>query len=86
MINDKQPLINSLDKNCSAVILLKSVQLESFFPRGISFVNLRVLTAMIHVQNVSKHYGDLVAVDNISFQLEKGDVLGFLGPNGAGTS
>ena len=84
MINDKQPLINSLDKNCSAVILSKSVHLESFFPRGIGFVNLRVLTVMIHVQNVSKHYGDLVAVDNISFQLEKGDVLGFLGPNGAG--
>ncbi len=39
---------------------------------------------MIQVQNVSKHYGELVAVDNISFQLEKGDVLGFLGPNGAG--
>ena len=39
---------------------------------------------MIHVQNVSKHYGDLIAVDNISFQLDKGDVLGFLGPNGAG--
>ncbi|MCK5710093.1 MAG: ATP-binding cassette domain-containing protein [Deltaproteobacteria bacterium] len=39
---------------------------------------------MIHVQNVSKQYGDLLAVDNISFQLNKGDVLGFLGPNGAG--
>jgi ABC-2 type transport system ATP-binding protein len=39
---------------------------------------------MIQVQNVSKRYGDLVAVDNISFQLDKGDVLGFLGPNGAG--
>ncbi|MEM7008299.1 MAG: ATP-binding cassette domain-containing protein [Thermodesulfobacteriota bacterium] len=39
---------------------------------------------MIHVKNVSKHYGDLIAVDNISFQLQKGDVLGFLGPNGAG--
>lgn len=39
---------------------------------------------MIQVQDVSKRYGDLVAVDNISFQLDKGDVLGFLGPNGAG--
>jgi len=39
---------------------------------------------MIQVQNVSKRYGDIVAVDNISFQLDKGDVLGFLGPNGAG--
>jgi len=43
-----------------------------------------VVTAMIQIQNVSKHYGELVAVNNISFQLEKGDVLGFLGPNGAG--
>ena len=39
---------------------------------------------MIQVQNVTKRYGDIVAVDNISFQLDKGDVLGFLGPNGAG--
>jgi len=39
---------------------------------------------MIQVQNVSKHYGELIAVDNVSFHLEKGDVLGFLGPNGAG--
>lgn len=39
---------------------------------------------MIQVQNVTKRYGDLIAVDNITFQLEKGDVLGFLGPNGAG--
>ena len=39
---------------------------------------------MIHVHNITKRYGNLVAVDNVSFQLEKGDVLGFLGPNGAG--
>ncbi len=39
---------------------------------------------MIQVQNVSKRYGELVAVDNVSFHLERGDVLGFLGPNGAG--
>ncbi len=39
---------------------------------------------MIRVHNLTKNYGNLRAVDNISFELEKGDVLGFLGPNGAG--
>lgn len=84
MTNVKQLSINSLDKNCSAVILLKSIHLDSFFHQSIGYVNLRTFVAMIHVQNVSKQYGDLLAVDNISFQLNKGDVLGFLGPNGAG--
>jgi ABC-2 type transport system ATP-binding protein len=39
---------------------------------------------MISVQNLTKRYGDLVALDNVSFQVQRGDVLGFLGPNGAG--
>lgn len=39
---------------------------------------------MIHVHNLTKHYGNLIAIENISFELNKGDVLGFLGPNGAG--
>ena len=39
---------------------------------------------MIHVENLSKRYGSLVAVDGISFDVERGGVVGFLGPNGAG--
>jgi gliding motility-associated transport system ATP-binding protein len=39
---------------------------------------------MVHVHNLTKRYGNLVAVENLSFRLERGDVLGFLGPNGAG--
>lgn len=39
---------------------------------------------MIEVKNLTKRYGDLVAVSNISFTAAKGQVLGFLGPNGAG--
>jgi gliding motility-associated transport system ATP-binding protein len=39
---------------------------------------------MISVSGVTKCYGKLIAIDNISFQVEKGEILGFLGPNGAG--
>lgn len=41
---------------------------------------------MIEVKNLVKKYGDHLAVDNISFTVEKGQILGFLGPNGAGKS
>lgn len=41
---------------------------------------------MIEVKNLSKKYGDHMAVDNLSFHVEKGQIYGFLGPNGAGKS
>ena len=39
---------------------------------------------MIDVQNLTKYYGDFCAVDNLSFRVPEGSILGFLGPNGAG--
>ena len=39
---------------------------------------------MIEVQNLTKRYGDLTAVSDISFRAESGQILGFLGPNGSG--
>ena len=39
---------------------------------------------MIEVRNLTKLYGDFVAVRDVSFTAEKGSILGFLGPNGAG--
>jgi ABC-2 type transport system ATP-binding protein len=39
---------------------------------------------MISVESVTKRYGDLTAVDQLSFQVNQGEVVGFLGPNGAG--
>ncbi len=39
---------------------------------------------MISVENLSKKFGENLVIDNISFEVKKGEVLGFLGPNGAG--
>ena len=39
---------------------------------------------MIEVSNLTKKYGDHIAVDHLSFRVEKGQIYGFLGPNGAG--
>ncbi|MDX1384739.1 MAG: ATP-binding cassette domain-containing protein, partial [Thermoanaerobaculia bacterium] len=39
---------------------------------------------LIRVSGLSKHYGPIRAVDGISFEVRRGDILGFLGPNGAG--
>ncbi|MDQ1463858.1 MAG: type transport system ATP-binding protein, partial [Actinomycetota bacterium] len=41
---------------------------------------------MIEARDLSKHYGDKVAVDHLSFTVQPGKVTGFLGPNGAGKS
>jgi len=41
---------------------------------------------MILVENLTKAFGPKTAVDRVSFQVERGEVLGFLGPNGAGKS
>ncbi len=41
---------------------------------------------MVEVKNLTKCYGDIKAVDDISFTVEAGEILGFLGPNGAGKS
>ena len=39
---------------------------------------------MIHVENLVKTFGDVKAVDGVSFDVAKGEIFAFLGPNGAG--
>jgi ABC-2 type transport system ATP-binding protein len=42
------------------------------------------MTSLVTANGVSKHFGDLRAVDNVSFEIEKGKIVGLIGPNGAG--
>jgi len=42
------------------------------------------MSSAIEVKDLVKYYGKLLALDHISFQVEKGEIFGFLGPNGAG--
>ena len=44
------------------------------------------MTALVEFEQVSKLYGDHVALDKVNFTLKKGRVVGLLGPNGAGKS
>jgi ABC-2 type transport system ATP-binding protein len=45
-----------------------------------------MVKSIISAKDVSKHFGDIVAVDSISFDIKKGEIFAFLGPNGAGKS
>jgi ABC-2 type transport system ATP-binding protein len=42
------------------------------------------MTVAVHVENLTRRFNDLVAVDHISFEIGQGEIFGLLGPNGAG--
>ena len=41
---------------------------------------------IIEIQNLTKYYGKIKGVENLSLKLEEGEIFGFIGPNGAGKS
>lgn len=51
---------------------------------GLDMILLNRMFDIITVKDLTKYYGDLKAVDNIDFEIAKGECFGFLGPNGAG--
>src|SRR5262245_16943574 len=44
------------------------------------------MSAMIQTENLGRYFGEIKAVDGVTFSVTKGEVLGFLGPKGAGKS
>ncbi|MEJ2140578.1 MAG: ATP-binding cassette domain-containing protein, partial [Gammaproteobacteria bacterium] len=43
-------------------------------------------TSLVTARGVSKHFGQVRAVDDVSFEIERGRILGLIGPNGAGNT
>ena len=39
---------------------------------------------MIHIENLVKRYGSVLALDHLSLDIQKGEIFGLLGPNGSG--
>ncbi len=44
------------------------------------------MATIIEIKNLTHRYGKLTAVNNISLQIQEGEIFGFIGPNGAGKS
>ena len=44
------------------------------------------MTAVLEVSNISKRFGGITAVDGVSFEVQEGEILGLIGPNGCGKS
>ena len=42
------------------------------------------MAGMVEVKNLTKYYGNFPAIEDVSFEVKRGEIVGFLGPNGAG--
>ena len=81
-----QDYISSMTVNWMSFIGLIFVLVVLFFPRGLLGHAAAAGRGMslLEVRSVSKHFGDLVAVEGVSMNVEKGELRAIIGPNGAG--
>src|SRR6185369_10397373 len=56
------------------------------FRNGLPLDSPHPVRPMIHVEGLTKYYGDYPAIQGVSFDVERGQIVGFLGHNGAGKS
>lgn len=55
-------------------------------PKSSEPIGVGLKMAIVETKNLTKEYGETVAVDHLTFDVEQGEILGLLGPNGAGKS
>ena len=82
--------INLTKNNNSNIIYNINLEYKLYYTKVVllKFINneKEIFMNIIEVKNFTKKFGDFIAVDNISFEVEKGSLFSFLGPNGAGKS
>lgn len=87
--------LGGVDGRCASLLYAHTLSCQGWFPNwrsgGVIFLHSARRTAcwpfrpgMIKVENLTKKYAGVTAVDRISFEVGSGEVVGFLGPNGAG--
>jgi ABC-2 type transport system ATP-binding protein len=59
---------------------------EKFANASVLELSVKIHRRMIKVENLTKRYAGQTAIDNLNFEVGKGEIMGFLGPNGAGKS
>ena len=59
-----------------------AISIAFFLKNGLKIKG--VSESMVEVKNLVKRYGNQLAVNDVSFTVDSGEILGFLGPNGAG--
>lgn len=78
------PKINK-DKNSAKTVTVKAKKEPVISKNSLALSSQnKSQRPMIQVQNLKKHYGEIKAVDGLSFEVFKGEIFGILGPNGAG--
>jgi branched-chain amino acid transport system permease protein len=81
--------IKGTESRLVADMSLKTVSNENAHPMGVAFhingsAGGKTAIPLLRIENLSKHFGGVAAVDKVSFEVNRGDIVGLIGPNGSG--